>query len=289
MKNILRSLEPSTSTGSDNIPAVFVIRCADYLSKPIAGLFNLSLSKGEYPNILKRDNVIPIYKRKGNKSEVESYRAISLQPTFAKIFDGFVNRELRYHVSNLIIDKQHGFLPSKSCATNLLSYTDFISKTFDDKHQTHTIYTDFKKAFDLVPHHLLLHKLSKQFGVEGVLFNWFKSYLDGRKQRVIINGVTSDWYNVTSGVPQGSILGPTLFLLYVNDISKCIRNSELLLFADDAKLFKEIRSHNDCLFLQKDVDAFSLWCNTWCMQLSIEKCFHMNFSLKRSRNVSFDY
>ena len=99
VKNILCSLEPSTSTGSDNIPAVFVIRCADHLSKPIAGLFNLSLSKGEYPNILKRDNVIPIYKRKGNKSEVESYRAISFQPIFAKIFEGFVNRELRHHVS----------------------------------------------------------------------------------------------------------------------------------------------------------------------------------------------
>ena len=289
VKNILRSLEPSTSTGSDNIPAVFIIRCADDLSKPIADLFNLSLLRGEYPTILKKDNVIPIYKRKGSKSEVISYRAISLQPILAKIFEGFVNKELRHHVTNMIIDNQHGFLPSKSCATNLLSYTDFISKSFDRKNQTHSIYTDFKKAFDLVPHHLLLLKLNKQFGIEGVLYDWFKSYLNGRKQRVIINGVNSEWYDVTSGVPQGSILGPTLFLLYVNDISMSIKRSELLLFADDAKLFKEIHCYNDCLDLQNDINEFSKWCNTWCMQLSLDKCFQMNFSLKRSLNISFDY
>ena len=256
VKNILCSLEPSTSTGSDNIPVIFYIKCANYLCKPIADLFNLSLCKGEYPTMLKKDNVMPIYKRKGSKNDVECYRPISIQPILAKIFEGFVSRELHRHIDGLIIQNQHGFLPMKSCATNLLSYTDFITKTFDKKNQTHSIYTDFRKAFDLVPHHLLLHKLNAQFGIEGVMYNWFSSYLSDRQQRVVLNGEQSDWYFATSGVPQGSILGPTLFIVYINDVLTSIRYSELLLFADDAKLFKEIRTFDDCLMLQENVNRF---------------------------------
>ena len=289
VKNILCSLEPTTSTGSDNIPAVFVVRCADHLSKPLADLFNMLLYLGEYPSVLKKDHVVPIYKRKGKKTEIESYRGISLQPIFAKVFEGFVNKSLRLHIDRFIIQNQHGFLPFKSCNSNLLSYTDFITKTFDRKCQTHSIYTDFRKAFDLVPHHLLLLKLKKQFGVQGIVNNWFQSYLSDRYQRVVIKGVHSDWFAVTSGVPQGSILGPTLFMMYINDVLSSIKYSELLLFADDAKLFKEISSLSDCLLLQHDINSFHSWCNVWCMQLSIDKCFTMNFSLKRKYDIIFDY
>ena len=289
VRNILLSLEPSTSTGSDNIPAVFVVRCADQLCKPLSDLFNISLSRGEYPSVLKKDHVVPIYKRKGMKNDVECYRGISLQPIFAKVFEGFVNKSLRTHIDRFIIQNQHGFLPHKSCNSNLLCYTDFITKTFNKQCQTHSIYTDFRKAFDLVPHHLLMLKLNKQFGVEGVANNWFRSYLTERYQRVVLNGVHSDWYAVTSGVPQGSILGPTLFIMYINDVLSSIQYSELLLFADDAKLFREISSIDDCLLLQHDINNFYSWCDTWRMQLNIEKCYTMNFSLKRKYNIEFDY
>ena len=289
VRNILRSLEPSTTTGSDNIPVIFYIRCADNICKPIADLFNLSISKGEYPSILKKDNVLPIYKRKGSKSEVECYRGISLQPILAKVFEGFVNRALRQHVDNLIIDNQHGFVSSKSCSTNLLCYTDYITKTFDNKNQTHSIYTDFRKAFDLVPHHLLLYKINKQYGIQGNCHTWFQSYLSNRLQRVIINGVESDWYSAPSGVPQGSVLGPTLFIMYINDVLSYVKHSELLLFADDAKLFKEISSVSDCLLLQNDINSFYDWCTAWGMQLNIDKCYFMNFTLKHSSNIAFNY
>ena len=110
-----------------------------------------------------------------------------------------------------------------------------------------------------MPHHLLLLKLDKQFGVEGIANNWFRSYLTERYQRVVLNGVHSDWYAVTSGVHQGSILGPTLFIMYINDVLSSIKHSELLLFADDAKLFKEISSIDDCTLLQHNINSFYSW------------------------------
>lgn len=287
--NILRSLDPSTATGYDNIPAKFLIKCSSELSKPLADLFNLSLSRGVYPDMLKWDNVVPIYKRKGSKNNIDCYRGITIQPIFAKIFEGFVNRALRQHIDSLIHDCQHGFLKSKSCATNLACYTDFISKSFDKKAQTHSIYTDFQKAFDVVPHKLLLLKLNRKFGVHDHMYSWFSSYLDNRHQRVVLNGQFSDWYSVTSGVPQGSKIGPTLFIMYINDIFECIHHSEILLFADDCKIFKEINTDIDCQQLQDDFNRLIEWCKIWKMKLHPDKCVFMNFTMKRSNDVMFDY
>ena len=289
VQNILRSLEPSTSTGYDRIPATLLIKCSDHISKPLADLFNLSLSRGVFPDVLKKDNVIPVFKRKGSKKEITGYRAIALQPIIAKVFEGFVNRSLRNHIHLLIKENQHGFLKSKSCATNLLHFTDFVSKCFDRKSQTHVIYTDFRRAFDSVPHELLLLKLRSQFGIENNMFYWFQSYLADRLQRVVINGKQSDWYEVSSGVPQGSILGPTLFLMYINDIFSCINHSHLLLFADDCKIFKEITCKTDCHLLQCDINSIYEWCKTWHMNLHPEKCFFMNFSLKRQNDIVCEY
>ena len=218
VQNILRSLQPSTSSGSDNIPATFLIKCSPVIAKPLADLFNLSISRGEYPDILKRNNVFSVYKRKGSKTAVDCYRGISLQPILANIFEGFVNRALREHMKPHITINQHGFLKSRSCTTNLATYADFISKTFDAQSQTHSIYTDFQRAFDVVPHELLLLKMNAKFGIDANMLSWFQSYLSNRYQRVIINGIQSEWYFVSSGVPQGSIIGPTLFLMYINDI-----------------------------------------------------------------------
>jgi len=137
--------------------------------------------------------------------------------------------------------------------------------------------------------YLLLLKMNRQFGIESNMLNWFSSYLHGRKQRVILNGKHSDWYNVTSGVPQGSILGPTLFLMYINDIFDCVYYSELLLFADDCKIYRKITCPEDCDLLQDDLNRIFEWCNKCQMKLHPDKCFFMNFTMKKSRDIVSSY
>ena len=125
---------------------------------------------------------------------------------------------------------------SRSTTTNLSVYTEVISKCFDHKTQLNSIYTDFSRAFDIVPHNLLLLKMERQFGISNNHLAWFKSYLSNRRQRVVLKGFDSEWVDVTSGVPQGSILGPTLFLMYINDLPDALHHARCLLFADDAKV-----------------------------------------------------
>ena len=283
------ALSRFTCSGYDNVSAVFLIECADVLCYPLSSIFNLSIETGEYPSLLKHNNIVPVYKMKGDKSCVVSYRPISIQPVVSKIFERIVNDALRNHLKLLICDEQHGFLPMKSTTTNLLTYSDYITMAFDDSVQVHSVYTDFHKAFDSVSHNLLLHKMSAFFGFHGVELRWFSSYLTDRKQRVVLSGVESDWVSVSSGVPQGSILGPSLFIMFINDLPSSLAHSKCVLYADDAKIFKRISSLSDCLDLQRDLASFSEWCCTWKLSLNLSKCFYMNFSLKRSLNVIFDY
>ena len=226
---------------------------------------------------------------KGYKSNVESYRPISIQPVVSKLFERIVNDALRHHLKLLICDEQHGFFPTKSTTTNLLVYKDYITMALDDNIQIHSVYTDFHKAFDCVPHDLLLYKMSNMFGIFGDELRWFRTYLSDRKQRVVMGGIESDWTPVTSGVPQGSILGPSLFIMYINDAPSSLSNSKCVLYADDVKIYKRIACLADCLDFQRDLDSFSEWCCHWKLSLNFSKCFSMNFSLKRRLNILFDY
>lgn len=289
MKNAILSLDRFTCTGYDNVPAIFLIECASELCHPLSMIFNLSVDLGEYPTLLKFNNVVPIYKNKGDKSSVTSYRPISIQPVVSKLFEKIVNEALRKHLKLLICDEQHGFVPMRSTATNLVSYSDFITKAFDEGVQVHTIYTDFHKAFDCVSHKLLLYKMSNLFGIQGADLLWFNSYLSDRQQRVVMGGIESDWVSVPSGVPQGSILGPSLFIMYINDLPSQLRFSDCMLYADDVKIYKRISCLGDCLELQRDIISLSEWCSQWRMNLNLAKCCFMNFSLKRDLNILFDY
>ena len=289
MRAELLSLDLKTASGYDKVSALFLSKCADQLCFPLSTIFNLSVTRGEYPSLLKFNNVVPIYKGKGDKNFVSSYRPISMQPVVSKVFEKIVNKALRQHLKNLIHDDQHGFCPNKSTLTNLTCYSDFITSAFDEKVQVHSIYTDFQKAFDTVPHDFLLLKMSSYFAICGDDLKWFRSYLSDRHQRVVLSGVESDWVPVTSGVPQGSILGPSLFLMYVNEIPECFQTSNCLLFADDVKIFKKISNVIDCEDLQSDLTAFSAWCSKWKMTVNLSKCLFINFSLKRGLNIIFNY
>ena len=289
MKSEIVALDRNTCSGYDNFPVVFLIECAEELSFPLCSIFNKTIDQGVFPSLLKFNNIVPIYKSEGDKSRVESYRPISIQPVISKLFERIVNRALRRHIEQFICEEQHGFTPTKSTVTNLLCYKDYISCAFDDGVQVHSIYTDLRKAFDTVCHDFLLLKMSNYFGIRENELKWFRSYLSERYQRVILKGVESDWTHVTSGVPQGSILGPSLFLMYINDLPLCLRNSRCLLFADDVKVFKRVSTVKDCLDLQKDLVSLSQWCSIWQMNFNLSKCNFINFSLKRGLNIPFEY
>ena len=289
IKKKILEMNPYTCSGYDKLSITILIKCVDILCIPLSLLFNMCVLQGTFPNILKRSNVTPIFKNKGKKDDMENYRGISIEPVISKLFQGIIKDYLSLHVQKLVCDEQHGFLPGKSTVSNLTCYSDFISKALDNKTQVHSIYTDYSKAFDIVPHGLLLNKLYCQFGFRDNILNLFESFLSNRFQRIVINGVESVWTQVTSGVPQGSILGPLLFIMYINDLPRELSNSKCLLFADDGKFFKIIKSLSDCLQLQNDLNSIFSWCHKWKLDLNLSKCYVMNFSLKRSRNIVFEY
>ena len=182
---------------------------------------------------------------------------------------------------------QHGFVKGRSTVTQLVTVFHEISSILDGSGQVDMLYLDFSKAFDSVSHRLLIHKLQSS-GFHSHLLNWFKAYLMGREQRVVVDSLNSDWLPVLSGVPQGSILGPMLFLCYINDMPSCTHNSTTALFADDSKCFRPIHSVNDCLLLQKDIDSLYNWGQMWDLHYHPSKC--QIISVTRKRNVvKFDY
>ena len=163
-----------------------------------------------------------------------------------------------------------------------------ILSALDSKHDVDSIYLDFSKAFDKVPHQLLLHKLQK-YGFWSPLHQWFASYLTGRTQRVALEGQYSDWLNVASGVPQGSILGPLFFILYINDLPEYITPpTEMALYADESKLYRVIKSDDDVAKLQTDLNSLHLWSSRWCMKFNTDKCKAVRLSRKRTvQNINY--
>ena len=183
------------------------------------------------------------------------------------------------HISN----HQHGFVKGRSCATQLLASYSQIYESADQGNPVDAIFLDFKKAFDSVPHPDLLHKLW-QFGIVGPLWSWFKDYLTNRLHYVEMDGASSSLLPVLSGVPQGSILGPLLFLIYINDLPLSILNSSTYLFADDTKFFKSIMSFAD---IQKDIDSVSMWCQEWKLQLNLNKCVCVRLGLMHTTALCY--
>ena len=186
--------------------------------------------------------------------------------------------------NNLFAPEQHGFLTGKSCTTQLLEYMEDITQAIDNGDDVDVIYLDFCKAFDRVPHTRLLRKLHG-YGIRGGLYNWIKEFLNNRVQRVVVNGTESDWQDVTSGIPQGSVLGPVLFLIFINDLPDVLEVC-VKLFADDTKMYKTIKSQLDRQPVQRSVTSATTWAIDWDMEFNNTKCHHLHIG-KHDRGLNY--
>ena len=244
----LKSLNVSKYCGPDNCHPFFLKECAEEIYLPLTDIFHKSLSSGVIPDDWKKANITCIFK-KGNKQDPGNYRPVSLTSVVCKLLERTVREEIVNHLSvnKLLSDSQFGFRKNRSTILQLLTIMNEWTEALDDGIQIDTVYLDFRKAFDSVPHKRLIKKL-EGYGIKGILLEWFKNFLNGRQQRVVINGKTSDWTNVLSGIPQGSILGPILFIIFINDLPGVVGNV-CKLFADDCKLYKNIKGDISRFFI----------------------------------------
>ena len=242
-------------------------------------MFNLSFKTGSIQAEWKLAQIVPIHK-KGDKNNVENYRPISLTCINSKIFEKSIRDALLNYCREYIHDSQHGFLPQKSCTTQLVPLSHDISLGLNENKLIDIIYFDFAKAFDSVNHDIILNKLKNEFNVNGLMLKFVKEYLQGRKQRVTINGVLSNECPVVSGVPQGSILGPLLFVLFINNMhDKVSQSTNIALYADDTKIWRYINSPIDHHILQNDINALYKWSVENKMKFHANKCKVLSLSV----------
>ena len=228
--------------------------------------------------------MIPVHK-KGSRKTPGNYRPVSLLPICSKILEKVVCESLLRVCLPALPPSQHGFLPQRSCITNLACFLEHCWSSISEGKQTDAIYTDYSSAFTSVNHTLLLHKLRHSFNITDRAHSWLTSYLEGRTQRVVLNGKHSDWTSVLSGVPEGSILGPILFACYIADIPEHIKTN-CVMYADDVKLYHRVRCTDDVIQLQADLDRLLHWSNMWKLKLNPAKCMSISFTLRTSPIIS---
>ena len=236
MFSLLFKLSKSKAICLDKISARLLRECSDIISNSLCLIFNRSISTGIFPDEWKCAKVLPLFKQ-GCRSELNNYRPISIVPIVAKVFERIVYDQVMMYITNhnLISNCQSGFRSLHSTATSLLETVDSWAYNIDRGCVNAVVFLDLKKAFDTVDHDILLSKLNA-YGIRGVVHNWFKSYLKDRLQKCFVNGYLSESRALTCGVPQGTILEPLLFLLYINDLPNCLSHSQPRMFADDTHL-----------------------------------------------------
>ena len=267
---IINGLDANKAHGYDGISIKMVKICSRAIAKPLCIIFKNCLNEGIFPNIWKKANVVPIHK-KGDKRIISNYRPISLLPIFGKIFERIIyNRCFEFLMSNSLINtSQSGFIPRDSCINQLLSITHNIYSAFDANPtlEVKGVFLDISKAFDRVWHDGLIYKLNRM-GINGNLKSLLESFLSDRYQRVVLNGQSSDWAKINAGVPQGSILAPMLFLVYINDITEEL-SSGIKLFADDTSIFSVVHNPESTgQDLNRDLILIKNWGFQWKMDFN---------------------
>ena len=282
----LEKLVPEKSAGPDGIHPRVLKTCASCLALPLTTIFRRSLKEGRVPEHFRRANVTPIFK-KGCRTNALNYRPISLTSVPCKVMEEIIHSAILEHLTTekLIAPEQHGFLPGKSCTSNLLESYEIMCEALENKEPMDIVYTDISKAFDTVPHNRLLLKL-RAYGIRGKLLDWTRDWLSRRAQRVVLDEHTAEWSNVLSGVPQGSVLGPLLFLLYINDIVDVTVNP-IRLYADDTKILGRARTEQERDQLQADINACVEWTRKWLMCFNVAKCkvMHVGWGLAMSERI----
>ena len=286
VRDRLKEQKPGKSAGPDGMHSRVVVETQEQLVGPLTIIFNKSLSEGVVPDSWKEAEVVPIFK-KGKRDDPGNYRPVSLTSVCGKIMEKIVRKEIVDHLerNEVISDVQHGFVQGKSCQTQLLTVIEEWTKWMEERKPFDCLYFDYRKAFDSVPHMRLMRKI-ESCGITGQVQRWIKSFLQGRRQRVRVGEAVSGWKKVTSGIPQGSVLGPTLFVLFINDLPQVVE-SRVALFADDTKVFREIQSDEDREKLQQDIDELLIWSKKWQLPFNESKCKVMHYG-KTNRKADYN-
>ena len=282
----LKLLNTGKSSGPDGLHPRFLRETANEVAIPLTIIYKKSLETGQVPSLWKEANVTAIHKG-GDKREPNNYRPVSLTAVPCKILEGFVRSSIiQYMMQNdLFCDNQHGFVPGRCCTSQLLETLEDWTKMLDEGGGVDVAYMDFKKAFDCVPHCRLLRKL-EAYGIKGKLLEWIKDFLTGRRQRVLVNGEESSWCDITSGIPQGSVLGPVLFVIFINDLPDDI-NGKVKMYADDTKMYRRITAAQDHQDMQADLERLDDWSKKWQLRFNEKKCkiMHLGKQEKESYNL----
>jgi hypothetical protein len=273
----IQKLKPTGAAGPDGISTRLLQACKDEISPVLATICRKSLRDGAVPAEWKTANVVPIFK-KGSKKVPGNYRPISLTCICCKIMESVLKEDICLHLkrNKIITGSQHGFTKGRSCTTNLLEFMEKVTKAADEGKSIDIIYLDFAKAFDKVPIRRLIAKLSGM-GISGNVLRWISDWLTDRKQRVVVNGKYSSWRQVLSGVPQGSVLGPVLFSIFINDLDEAATLRQFVKkFADDTKLGQIINGVEDINELQQTLNRLCEWAARWGMAFNVLKCHVMH-------------
>ena len=285
----LQRLKVHKATGPDNISARFLKETSYVIAPILTHIFQVSLSTGNIPNDWKEASIAPVFKR-GSRNDPSNYRPISLTSVISKIMEHVIASNIMSHLekNHIITPVQHGFRCNHSCDTQLVGLLYDLTNSYDHSTQSDLILLDLAKAFDTVPHRRLLYKLS-WYGIRGQTLQWIESFLTNRYQKVVVENTCSNKVPVISGVPQGTVLGPILFLMFINDLPDIIVHSNVRLFADDCILYKQISCIDDAQKLQTDLASLYLWAETWQMKFNTSKCHVMHITQAILHKVNFTY
>ena len=270
IQKLLSGLNPSKATGADGLPPRVLKELATQIAPILTMIYRVSLRTGKVPSDWRQALVTPLFK-KGEQYEPINYRPVSLTSIPCKLLEHIIVSNMMKHFDdqNILCNQQHGFRRGRSCETQLLEFVEEVSAGLDNGFSTEVVVLDFAKAFDRVNHSLLTHKLA-YYGIKGNVNSWIADFLCNRSQCVVVEGEKSSPVSVRSGVPQGSVLGPSLFLAYINDLPEKVTSTSRL-FADDTLLHRLMREANDRQRIQQDLKNFEQWENEWDMHFHPSK------------------